>query len=225
MVLISHHQVRKANHRIKTMARTYDDPCGLARALNLVGERWALLIVRELLLGPTRFTDLRRGLPGASQSVLTQRLGELERAGVLRRRRLGPPAGTPAYELTDRGRELEPVLLGLSAWGSRSPVVSTAELSGDALALAMRTTFDRAAAGDLADRCALVLEGDHLGVVVAGGRLDITRGEVDHPDVVVEAGAAELRAAIFGGGELAHVRGDRRKLSRLLRVFPRPTPA
>jgi DNA-binding HxlR family transcriptional regulator len=207
------------------MARTYDDPCGLARALNLVGERWALLIVRELLLGPKRFSDLRRGLPGASQSVLTQRLGELEGAGVLRRRRLGPPAGTPAYELTDRGRELEPVLLGLSAWGSRSPVASGAELSGDALALAMRTTFDPAAAGDLAVRCAMVLDGDHLGVVVADGRLTVTRGELEHPDAVIESGAAEFRAAIFGGGQLSDVRGDRGKISRLLRVFPRPASA
>src|SRR5258706_5231559 len=111
------------------MPRTYADPCGLARALNLIGERWALLIVRELLLGPKRFTDLRRGLPTASQSVLTQRLGELERAGVLRRRELGPPVGTQVYELTARGRELEPVLLGLSAWGSRTPVESAGELS------------------------------------------------------------------------------------------------
>src|SRR3954468_369228 len=99
------------------MARTYDDPCGVARALNLIGERWALLVVRELLLGPKRFSELRRGLPGASQSMLASRLAELGGAGVLRRRYVGPPVGTSVYELTDRGRELEPALVLLAGWG------------------------------------------------------------------------------------------------------------
>jgi DNA-binding HxlR family transcriptional regulator len=205
---------------MKLMPRTYDDPCGLARALNLVGERWALLIVRELLLGPKRFTDLRRGLPGASQSVLTQRLGELERAGVLRRRPPMPPAGV-AYELTGRGRELEPALLALSAWGSRTPLTSAEDLSVDALALALRTTFDPALAGDLRIRCEVRLDGDRLGIVVADGRVSVTRGSLDGPDEVLETTAAEFRKMIFGnarsnGGE---------PLSRLLGSFPRPVAA
>jgi DNA-binding HxlR family transcriptional regulator len=201
------------------MPRTYDDPCGLARALDVVGERWAILIVRELLLGPKRFTDLRRGLPGASQSVLTQRLGELESSGVLRRRALEPPASAMAYELTDRGRELEPVLLGLAGWGSRIPLTSAEELSVDALALAMRTTFDPVVAGDLRIRCELRLDGDRLGVAVAGGRIQVTRGALAQPDAVLEATAAEFRTMIFGSR-------SRRKdpLGRLLRSFPRPTP-
>ena len=207
---------------MRSMPRTYDDPCGLARALNLVGERWALLIVRELLLGPKRFTDLRRGLPGASQSVLTQRLGELEHAGVLRRRVLEPPASTAAYELTARGRDLEPALLHLSAWGSRAPMTSGSQLSVDALALAMRTTFDPAAAGDLRLRCELRLDGDRLGVAVADGRLELTRGPVRKPDAVVHASAAAFRSAIFAGGPLAGVDGDRGAVDRLVRAFPRP---
>jgi DNA-binding HxlR family transcriptional regulator len=201
------------------MSRTYDDPCGLARALNLVGERWALLIVRELLLGPKRFTDLRRGLPGASQSVLTQRLGELERAGVLHRRTLEPPASTWAYELTDRGRELEPVLMGLSGWGSRAPMTSGTELSVDALALAMKTTFDPVAAGDLRIRCELRLDGDRLSVLVADGRLTLTRGPVAEADAVVEATAAEFRSMLFAGAKAP------RAISRLVKAFPRPAPA
>jgi DNA-binding HxlR family transcriptional regulator len=204
------------------MSRTYDDPCGLARALNLVGERWALLIVRELLLGPKRFSDLRRGLPGASQSVLTQRLGELERAGVVRRRTLEPPASASAYELTGRGRELEPVLLRLSDWGSRTAVTSGQELSVDALALAMRTTFDPAAAGDLRITAELRMDGDRLTVTVRNGKLDVRRGAgATPPDAVLETTAAELRATIFGG------RKDRKRdpLSRLLRSFPRPAAA
>src|SRR5512132_3684381 len=96
--------------------RTYGDRCGVARALDVVGERWALLVVRELLLGPKRFTDLHRGLGGVSQNVLSQRLRELERAGVLGRRRLGPPVGATVYELTEAGAALEPVLVELGRW-------------------------------------------------------------------------------------------------------------
>jgi DNA-binding HxlR family transcriptional regulator len=203
------------------MSRTYDDPCGLARALNLVGERWALLIVRELLLGPKRFSDVRRGLPGASQSVLTQRLGELERAGVVRRRTIEPPASTSAYELTDHGRELEPALLALSAWGSRTPMASSQELSVDALALAMRTTFDPAAAGDLQITAELRLDGDRLTVTVADGRLEMRRGPAPAPDAVVSATATEFRSMIFGGAPSRR----RDPLSRLLRSFPRPATA
>ena len=129
--------------------RTYDDPCGVARGLNLVGERWALLIVREMLHGPKRFTDLHRSLPTASQNVLSQRLRELELTGVVRRRRLGPPASTWVYELTEWGADLEPVLFQLSKWGSRAPMTSSAELSVDALLLALKTTFDPHAAGTL----------------------------------------------------------------------------
>src|SRR6187401_1310870 len=107
-----------------TTKRTYGDRCGVARALDLVGERWALLVVRELLLGPKRFTDLRAGLPGLSPDVLSQRLRELEQAGILARRTLPPPAASQVYELTDRGHELRPVVLALGRWGSRAPFPS-----------------------------------------------------------------------------------------------------
>src|SRR3954470_15183429 len=93
--------------------RTYGDRCGIARALDVVGERWALLVVRELLLGPKRFTDLRAGLPGLGPDILSQRLRELEQAGIARRGKLPPPAASQIYELTARGQELEPVILGL----------------------------------------------------------------------------------------------------------------
>src|ERR687893_724201 len=96
-----------------TAMRTYGDLCGIARALDVVGERWALLVVRELMFGPKRFVDLHRGLSGMSHNVLSQRLRELEDAGVVTRRVLGPPARIRAYELTPRGRDLEPVLIAL----------------------------------------------------------------------------------------------------------------
>src|SRR5437667_12278728 len=103
-----------------TTKRTYGDRCGVARALDVVGERWALLVVRELLLGPKRFTDLRAGLPHVGPDMLSQRLRELEQAGVLRRGKLPPPASARVYELTERGYELEPVVLALGQIGRAS---------------------------------------------------------------------------------------------------------
>src|SRR5690348_1683989 len=101
--------------------RTYSDRCGVARALDLVGERWALLVVRELLFGPKRFSDVRAGLPHVSPNVLSERLRDLAGAGLLTSRRLGPPVSADVYELTPRGRELAPVLIELGRWGSRAP--------------------------------------------------------------------------------------------------------
>src|SRR5919202_518872 len=121
--------------------RTYDDGCAAAHALDLVGERWALLVVRELLLGPKRFTDLRAGLPHASPNVLSQRLRELEDAGVVTRGTLPPPAASRIYELTDWGRGLEPVIIALGDWGSRSPHRKPGlGMSVDCHALALKTT-------------------------------------------------------------------------------------
>src|SRR5262245_33074161 len=129
--------------------RTYGDACRFAHALDTVGERWALLVVRELLLGPKRFTDLRNGLPNASSNMLAERLRELERGGVVRRRKLPPPYAASVYELTDWGRELEPIVTALGAWGARSPFLPDAESIGpDSIVLALRSLFDPEAAGD-----------------------------------------------------------------------------
>src|ERR671931_822973 len=121
--------------------RTYGDRCGVARALDLVGERWALLVVRELLLGPKRFTDLRAGLPQVGPDVLSARLRELEASGVVYRDKLPPPAAAQVYGLTERGRALEPVVLELGRWGSRAPRAEDAPLGADAAMLALKTTF------------------------------------------------------------------------------------
>src|SRR4051794_36565758 len=118
--------------RLMTGLRSYGDPCGIARALDVVGERWAMLIVRELLYGPKRFSDLRTGL-GASPNVLSQRLDELEASGVVQRR----SAGAAVYELTDWGRELHPILLQIGRWGARSSHRPTGELGVDALMAAL----------------------------------------------------------------------------------------
>jgi DNA-binding HxlR family transcriptional regulator len=207
--------------------RTYGDPCGVARALDAVGERWALLVVRELLLGPKRFSALHRGLGAASQNVLAQRLRELEAAGVVHRRRLGPPAGSWVYELTEQGSELEPVLIALGRWGRDRPMTAEAELSVDALVLALKTTFDPVAAGDLEASLDLHVDDDQFEVAVTGGRLSITRASARDPDAMLRTDAPTLRELAFrkrrlddaaAAGDVA-VDGDGAALQRLLDAF------
>src|SRR5688572_22543190 len=122
--------------------RKYDDGCAVAHGLDLIGERWALLVVRELLLGAKRFTDLRVGLRGASSDVLAQRLRELQQAGVVARRKLPPPANAWVYELTPWGVELEPIVMNLSRWASRSPSMpADAPMSVDSVILSLKALF------------------------------------------------------------------------------------
>jgi DNA-binding HxlR family transcriptional regulator len=212
--------------------RHYDDPCGVARALDLIGERWALLVVRELLFGPKRFADLRAGLPRVSQNVLSHRLHELEQAEVVRRRKLGPPASTWVYELTERGYDLEPVLLQLARWGSRAPMSSAGELSVDALILALKTTFDPHAARELRASYELLLGEDRFRAEVAEGRLELTRGGADRPDAIIQTSVATLRSLVFGDRHLAEalpsgdlkLEGDHQAVARFVELFPRPTP-
>jgi DNA-binding HxlR family transcriptional regulator len=163
--------------------RTYDDGCAAAHALDLVGERWALLVVRELLLGPKRFTDLRSGLPHASPNVLAQRLRDLEAAGVVRRGKLPPPAASKIYELTEWGRDLEPVIIALGKWGVRSPAKPPdAELSVDSLILSFRTMFDPDRAGGLEASYEFRLGEDRFRAEVAECRLEVERGTGAGPD-------------------------------------------
>ena len=216
-----------------TKARRYDDPCGIARALDRVGERWGLLIVRELLLGPKRFTDLREGLPRASPNVLSQRLAELVRSGVVQRRQLEPPARAWIYELTPWGRELEGVLLALARWGSRATPVPRGDLSPDALLLALRTTLDpqRAHAAPLVVE--LRFGTDRYCIRLAGGQVDIARGAAENPDAVLETSASTLRSVVFGDLSLLKARrkgtirieGSQRAAARFVDSFRRPTPA
>lgn len=213
--------------------RTYDDGCAAAHALNLVGERWALLVVRELLLGPKRFTDLRAGLPGVSPNVLSQRLRELEEAGVVRRRKLPPPAASKVYELTDWGLELEPVIVHLGRWGARSPSKPIdAELGIDSLILSFRTMFNSHAAEGLNASYELRLGENHFRAVVADGRFEIARGSTDQPDATIETDAATLATLVYRGRHLTEalrsgaieIEGDRRAVERFLSLFPLPEP-
>src|ERR1044072_3662124 len=133
--------------------RRYDDACGTAHALDLVGERWASLVMRELIFGPKRFSDLRADMPGISANVLTQRLEGLEAAGLLRRRRLPPPSSGQVYELTPWGYESEPIIQALGRWAARSPGHDpTKPLSAASLMMSLRTMIDSDRAADLSAR-------------------------------------------------------------------------
>jgi DNA-binding HxlR family transcriptional regulator/putative sterol carrier protein len=214
--------------------RTYDDGCAAAHALDLVGERWALLVVRELLLGPKRFTDLRSGLPHASPNVLAQRLRDLEAAGVVRRGKLPPPAASKIYELTEWGRDLEPVIIALGRWGVRSPTKPPdAELGVDSLILSFRTMFDPDRAEGLGASYEFRIGEDRFRAEVAEGRLEIERGTAEQSDATVESDAGTLAALIYDDLELGdalssgdlRINGDRAVVERFLALFPLPEPA
>jgi DNA-binding HxlR family transcriptional regulator len=212
--------------------RDYFDGCAAAHALDLVGERWALLVVRELLLGPKRFTDLRTGLPHASPNVLSQRLRELEEAGVLRRRRLPPPAASAVYELTEWGLELEPVLQTLGRWAARS-LPEAEHIGVDPLVLSMRTMFSPATARGVDDVVQFVLADQPFVARVHDGAFTMERGEAPAPAATVTAQAPEAWAAVLYAGHpvdsaisdgMLTLSGDRAAVERLLDLFPMPEP-
>jgi DNA-binding HxlR family transcriptional regulator len=196
--------------------RSYRDACGIARALDVVGDRWALLVIRDLLLGPKRFTDLRAGLPGVSPDVLSQRLRELDDAGLLTRRRLAPPAASQVYELTERGRALEPVLLELGRWGTAAPVPDDIITFGpDSAMLALKTVFDPAAASGLSESYEFRFGEQHFHACVCEGTLTITRGTADAADATIDTDPATLAAVLWRGQE-----SDEPAVARLRELFP-----
>ena len=196
--------------------------------MQLVGERWALLIVQDLLLGPKRFTDLRQGLPRIPTNVLSRRLKELEDAGVVRRRILPRPSGSVVYELTAYGCELDEVLLRLCRWGSRrlrEPVPGEI-FTVDSTVMLLRSAFRPAAAGDGAVSYELWVDDAVLHVRVADGRLAVDPGTAPTADLVIEAGRA-LRALLSGieaagaavTGGAVRLAGDRGLLPRFASTF------
>jgi DNA-binding HxlR family transcriptional regulator len=193
--------------RMKAMSlsRTYGDPCGVARSLDLVGERWALLIVRELLLGPKRFSDLLDGLAGASPNVVSQRLRELVQSGVVHRRALGPPTRIHLYDLTPWGHELEPVVLHLGRWGSRAPMPQRGTLGIDSLVLSLTAAFDPSRAQGAKATYQLHID-DHVFVLeLADGAVTARRGSARNPDAIITTSRGALTAAVQGKRTLADV--------------------
>ena len=214
--------------------RSYGEACRFAYALDVVGERWALLVVRELLLGPKRFTDLRTGLPHASSNILSERLRDLEQSGVIQRRKLPPPAASTVYELTEWGRELEPVVTKLGAWGARSPIApESQEIGPDSIVLALRSLFDSAAAGEMNAAYELRLGEQRFRVRVAGGELELRRGGVEEPAARIAFADAPTFAAVLAGqlpfddaiaSGAAQVEVSKQAAKRFLRLFPMPEP-
>jgi len=219
--------------RVMASRRNYRDPCGIARALDLVGPRWALLVVRELILGPKRFTDLLAGLDGIRADVLAQRLRELEECGVVSRRELPPPAASRVYELTEWGAELEPALQALGRWGSRAPFPPTHHgLGTDAFVIALRTTFDPGRAGDHRGEYALLLDGQPFRANVADGRLTVERGDAADSDATIDTDVATLSAVLWHGAPLreaiargtVRVSGSPAAASQFACLFAAPVP-
>lgn len=214
--------------------RSYDDACGAAHALDLVGERWALLVMRELMFGPKRFGDLRAGLPGISANVLTQRLEGLEAAGILAKKKLPPPASVQVYELTRWGYQAEPVFQVLGRWGASSPLHDPRlPLSNASLLLSFRTMIDADRARGVDARIGFVLGKERFVGHVRDGAIAITRGDTGHADLTFTGTATALAAAVYGGVPIAaleqegalRVEGDKALAARFLTLFPLPDKA
>jgi DNA-binding HxlR family transcriptional regulator len=204
--------------------RTQLDGCGIAHASDLLGQRWALLVVRELLLGPKRFTDLRAGIPDISPNVLGQRLRELEESDIVARRRLAPPAAVQVYELTEWGRQLEPAVLALGRWASGSPSFPRdAEMGPDSLVLALKSTFDPAKAGGLEASYELLLGEIPFDISVRRGVFEAARGEAEDPDATIRSDPTTIAGIVFGGNRLGKavkdgdlvIEGSRQSVTRL----------
>ena len=196
--------------------------------MDLIGERWSMPLIRELLLGPRRFSDLRASLHGISANVLTQRLEGLEAAGVLLRRRLPPPASVQVYELTPWGYEAAPIFQALGRWAVRSPHHDpTRPFSPVSLMLSLRTMFADAAAGEFAARIQLVMNGEPFFWVREKGTIAIGRGEIEHPDLTLTGTPSDIAGFVYVGAPLDSIRaeGDLRLARRLPSFFPMPDKA
>ncbi|WP_022681413.1 winged helix-turn-helix transcriptional regulator [Sphingobium bisphenolivorans] len=212
--------------------RAYQDGCAVAHALDLIGDRWAMPIMRELMLGPKRFTDLRASLPGISANVLTQRLEELEAASVLIRRRLPPPAASQIYELTDWGRESEILFQVLGRWACRSPTMQPGmPMSNVSVILSMRTMIDRGRIGELDATIGLRFGEEEFRLILKDGDFSADRGAAEGAEVILSGDQNALAAVIYGGAsfdEMAEnlkVEGDRALAERFTRLFPLPPKA
>jgi DNA-binding HxlR family transcriptional regulator len=227
-------KLEKVTNESAGRSRRYHDACGAAHGLDLVGERWALLVIRELMMGPRRFSDLRKDLCGLSANVLTQRLEGLEASGIVQKRKLPPPASVQVYELTDWGYEIKPVFMVLGRWAARSPQHDpTLPISAVSIMQSFETMFDPARAGGALMRLGFALDEDRMVVSVADGRIETRRGEVEEAEVVVRAAPPIVAAAVYGKVPLAalegegamRIEGDRAVFARFIDFFHLPEKA
>jgi DNA-binding HxlR family transcriptional regulator len=215
-------------------AQRYKDACASAHAMEIIGERWALLVMRELHVGPRRFSDIKASLPGISANVLTQRLEGLELAGIVRRRFLPAPVNAQVYELTEWGLESEEILKVLGRWASRSPWHDpTQNFSAASFMLSLRTMFSPDCAEGVSGTINFVASGTPLVCRIAGKMIDIHPGEAETPDLTLVADGPVLAGFIYGGAPLSAleaeagltVTGDRSLAERLPNLFPLPEKA
>jgi DNA-binding HxlR family transcriptional regulator len=205
--------------------RGYDDACGTAHALELIGERWALLVLRELMLGSRRFSELRADLPGISANVLTQRLNDLEQRGLVVKKRLPPPASVQVYEATPWGLEAEPIVQALGRWAARSPRHdATLPISGVSILLSFRTMFDPARARGMAATIAFRFGEDRYFVTIGDGKLVAHRGEPEAADLIVTGEPTMLAAVVYVKQplNLVDIEGDRDLFQRFVDLFELP---
>jgi DNA-binding HxlR family transcriptional regulator len=212
----------------KLEKKRYDDACGLAHALDLIGERWAMLVLRELAYGPRRFSELKADLPGISANVLTQRLGELEDRGLVRRVKLPPPASVQVYEATEWGLEATPVIASLGKWAARSPRHDpTLPMSHVSVMMSLQTLLSPERARGMKARVGFRM--GHVGYVAVldDGRLEIERGETKDCDVIFTGAPTDIVAVIHGGApfDLIAVDGDLALAKRFVTLFPLPPKA
>jgi DNA-binding HxlR family transcriptional regulator/putative sterol carrier protein len=211
------------------MTKRYDQYCPIAHAAGVLGERWTLLVVRELLHGPKRYTDLVDGLPGIGTNVLAVRLRDLEQAGVIGKRKLPPPAACTVYELTDYGRELEEAMYALARWGARSlgPPGPSDELYPEWGVNALPALFNAEAARGLTETYVLAIGPDVFTARIEGGHLTPFEGDAEDADLRVETdmetffclATGELSPARALGSGQAKIEGDPAVLERCFEVL------
>jgi DNA-binding HxlR family transcriptional regulator len=205
--------------------RRYEDACGLAHAMELLGERWAMLVLRELAYGPRRFSELKADLTGISANVLAQRLTELEERKLVRKTKLAPPASIQVYEATNWGLEVVPLIASLGRWAARSPWHNPAlRMSHVSVVMSFQTLISPERAAGLRARI-----GFHFGEVtyvlaIHDGRIDVHRGPVEDCDVEFTGTPSEIAAVVHGGAPLEkiEVKGDMDLAKRFRTLFPLP---
>ena len=197
--------------------------------MDLIGERWSMPLIRELLLGPRRFGDLRTSLNGISANVLTQRLEGLEAAGVLVRRRLPPPASVQVYELTPWGYEAAPIFQALGRWAVKSPYHDpTKPFSPVSLMLSLRTMISGEAAGNLKARIQLHMNGEpFFWARTKKGEIRIGRGLIEEPDLILRGSPGAIAGYIYADAPMSSIEaeGDLKLAAKLPRFFPMPEKA
>lgn len=224
-------KLQKETKRLSAHGKWYADACGTAFAMELVGERWSLLVVRELMMGPRRFSELRKALAGISAKVLTERLESLERTGAVIKRTLPPPAGVQVYELSAWGYLAEPAIQELGRWAAQSPLHDpTLPLSPVSLMLSFRTMLDKVRAKEFDATIGFDVAGETYLAELKDRQLPIRRADIREAQVTFRAPAAPLLAAVFYGkvppeelaGQGVRIDGDRALAERFVDLFHLP---